>query len=407
MKNIGIFCDGTWQHIDQPFPTNVALLAQAASPTATADDEKLPQVVYYDDGVGVSEGVLAHATHIVGGAFGKGLDYKVAKAYEFLALNYEPADRVFIFGFSRGAYTARCLGGLIRWLGILRRSEASRALDAMAMYRTRPPKPAGEAEQAIAWQAFEDHTRPFREAHSHHSDPFTGRQPYVPGKPSSLTPEGDCTWMQYIGVFDTVGSLGIPGNLPFADVINGKYEFYDATLSAAIRSARHAVSIDERRNTFQPTLWDNIAPLNTNAAANHLAYDQRPYQQRWFPGGHGAVGGGGQDGGISLPPLLWIAEGAVRAGFAFEAPQMAAFAAAANPAAEFQKRGLDLGEFVIEIDGMADRTGPQIFDEVSLSARLRHTGLTGYAPPPLRAAAVWAGLCNFVPGADPQPFYAP
>lgn len=409
MKNIGIFCDGTWQHIDQAHPTNVALLARASLPQVVVEGVPTPQVVYYDDGVGVSQGVLDEATQLLGGAFGKGLDYKIARAYEFLALNYDPGDRIFIFGFSRGAYTARSLAGLLRWLGILKRENASHALEAMVIYRTRDPKPQDAAAQQAEHDAFEAQTRPFRERYAHHSEPFTRESPYRPGQPSSLTPAGDCSWVQYVGVFDTVGSLGVPNNIPFADVIDKKYRFYDTNLSAFVRSARHAVSIDERRKTFAPTLWDNIAPLNANADADGLTYEFRPYQQRWFPGGHGAVGGGGADGGLSLPALLWIAEGACRAGYGFDPAAIDRYLREARPDAPFARQGLDLGEFVLELDGVADRAGPDLFDEVSLAARLRHA-LThgGYDPPPLRRAVdVRVGLEGFEAPAGPPAFFRP
>src|ERR1700730_9417089 len=93
-KNIAIFCDGTWQHLDQPYPTNVAILARAVRPSTAGGDV---QFVYYDDGVGVSQGVASAFTHLVGGMVGEGLDYKIVRAYEFLCLNYNPGDRIFIF----------------------------------------------------------------------------------------------------------------------------------------------------------------------------------------------------------------------------------------------------------------------------------------------------------------------
>jgi uncharacterized protein (DUF2235 family) len=314
VKNIALFCDGTWQHLDQPFPTNVANLARAVTPAA-ADGSA--QVVYYDDGVGVSSGVLDAATHLMGGALGKGLDYKITRAYEFLALNFEPGDRVFIFGFSRGAYTARSLAGLIRWTGFLKRENAGHSFEAMALYRTRPAADAPKADE----DAFQAKAKAFRQAYSQHVEPFVGAKAYQPNDPASLTPDDDCGWLQYVGVWDTVGSMGVPTNIVFAPVLNAQYRFYDTNLSRFVRSARHAVSIDERRKTFAPTLWDNIDVLNTNAKADGLAYGARPYQQQWFPGLHGGVGGGSADGGLSLAAMLWVAEGAARAGLSLDDPR--------------------------------------------------------------------------------------
>jgi len=212
---------------------------------------------------------------------------------------------------------------------------------------------------------------------------FTGKTVYQPGDPETLTPNSDCAWVQFVGVWDTVGSLGIPSNLAFAPEINQRYQFYDTSLSRFVRSARHAVAIDERRRTFSPTLWDNIGGLNTNAGADTLPYGQRPYQQQWFPGVHGSVGGGGPDGGLSLLPMLWVAEGAMLAGLAFNDADLAHYASLAHPDANFAGGGFSWGEFVMELDGVTDRAGPDKFEEVSESARHRWKMLEDYRPKPL------------------------
>jgi uncharacterized protein (DUF2235 family) len=404
MKNIAVFCDGTWQHLDQRYPTNVALLARCVAP---ADVGGRAQVVYYDDGVGVSQGVSGLsdlATHLLGGGLGQGLDYKVAHAYEFICLNYAPGDRIFIFGFSRGAYTARSLAGLLRWAWIMKRENASHAFEAMGLYRSRPAKNS----DANAEQAFQTRMQAFRAANSYPSAAFVDAKAYDPKDPATLLPNdtSSCAWLQYVGVWDTVGSLGIPDNLPLANAVNAQYQFWDTSLSRFVRSARHAVSIDEKRKTFTPTLWDNIDSLNANAGAQELDYGRRPYQQTWFPGGHGAVGGGGADGGLSLPPMLWIAEGAARAGLAFSNAELAAYAALAHPDAKFQEEPFSLGSVILKAVGMEDRVGPQTFDEVSLSARLRAKRLP-YDPPPLQHGDVPQHLRDFQPQPDPQAWYLP
>jgi uncharacterized protein (DUF2235 family) len=401
MKNIAIFCDGTWQHIDQPHPTNVANLARASLSTSPLGQT---QTVYYDDGVGVGQGVLDAATHLIGGALGQGLDYKIVRAYEHLVLNYELDDRVFVFGFSRGAYTARSLVGLVRWAGILKRENAGRVFEAMSLYRSRPSKDSGpEAEQAFRAQA-----RAFRDQYSIHSDAFTENKAYDPNDPASLTPGSHCSWIQYVGVWDTVGSLGIPSNFLLSDLIDEKYHFYDTSLSQFVRSARHAVSIDERRKTFEPSLWDNIDALNTNANAAGLEHTLRPYQQSWFPGGHGAVGGGEADGGISLAPMLWVAEGAARAGFGFDRTQLDHYASLAHPEAQFVKGGMNLGEYILETIGTADRQGPGSFDEASLPARMRWALVPSYRPVPLkRLAAVEQGLDRWQAPAGKPAYFDP
>lgn len=381
MKQIAIFCDGSWQNFSQRNPTNVARLARA---TVSSGDPL--QVVYYDDGVGVAQGVADHLTHVLGGAFGKGLDYKIARAYEFLCLNYEPGDRVFLFGFSRGAYTARSLAGLLRQVWILRREEAARVIEAVDLYRSRP-RPNADNKLIEAWNTAVAH---FFGLWCHPvGNAFTSDKPYDPADPNSLVPvdSSKCAWIQHIGVWDTVGSLGIPSGLPFADTVDEQFAFHDLSLSRFVRSARHAVSLDERRATFMPTLWTNIDALNLNAKADELTYGLRPYQQQWFPGGHGSVGGGGASP-ISFAPLLWIAEGAARAGLRLDKAQLQRFAGKADADADFDPEPIDLGSVALKAFGTKWREGPSNLEEISTSATLRILDTPNYRPGSLTPSTI-------------------
>ena len=377
MKNIAIFCDGTWQHLSQRHPTNIALMARSILPQAPGGT---PQTVYYDDGVGVGDGVLNHATHILGGALGSGLEHKILRAYEILSLNYQPGDRIFIFGFSRGAYTARSLAGLLRWLWIPKRENVGQVEEALRIYRTRPRRDEPQWKENI----FQDSAGRFRDDYCHPGDTFLENQDYHPQEPASLKPKIDKAWIAYVGVLDTVGALGLPYAAPLAGLVNTAFSFHDASLSKMVRSARHAVSIDERRDTFPPTLWDNISAQNRNAGAQDLPADQRPYQQHWFPGHHGAIGGGGEDGGLSLAPMLWVAQGAARAGLAFDQRLMKAFAAAADCTAYVPDPAHNLGSLPQEVWGMSDRAGPDNVEDLSLAARLRWIKRPDYRSAPLR-----------------------
>ena len=398
MKNIAILCDGTWQDLGQPIPTNVAKLARTIEPRSA---DGAIQVVYYDDGVGVGHGVLDAATHLIGGAFGQGLDYKIGRAYEFLCLNYEPGDRIFIFGFSRGAYTARSLAGLVRWAWILKRENVSEIGAATALYRSRPPHGSVKARA----DAFEAQAAQFRAGYCHPAEAFIDDMVYDPKDPGSLAPGPGCAWIQYVGVWDTVGALGVPTNLPFANLLDAQYAFHDASLSRFVRSGRHAVAIDEKRHTFQPALWDNIAAQNTHAGADGLTYDARPYQQCWFPGHHGSVGGGSDDGGLALIPMLWVAEGAMRAGLSLACSELDEYARIAHPDAKIAG-GFSIGQLLTSLDGVADRIGPAAFEEVSLSAKLRWARLPAYRPAPLiHLAAVSQGLDAWRAPLDPQVYY--
>ena len=376
MKNIGIFCDGTWQHLGQRADTNVALLARAAEPEAMHEGRPVAQVVYYDDGVGVGPGVVDGLVSALGGALGEGLDYKVMRAYEFLSLNYDPGDRIFLFGFSRGAYTARSLAGLVRWLGLLKRESACFAEAAMALYRLRPPKSADDAERKTDLSAFVDRVAPFRAQHCH------APQLLPDGDPEDPAARG--TIIEHVGVWDTVGALGVPRTFALSTWLNRGYGFYDPSLSAFVSSARHAVAIDERRETFPPTLWDNIDTLNRYRGADALPYPQRPYEQRWLPGGHAGVGGGREDHGLSKAPLLWVAQGAARAGFAFHQGALHRWRREADPLAGLQFDNSLAGR-AIRLMGQANRKGPASLEEVSDAAFQRwRTAAPDYRPEPLR-----------------------
>ncbi|HEY4263924.1 MAG TPA: DUF2235 domain-containing protein [Micropepsaceae bacterium] len=372
MKNIAIFCDGTWQDLTQNVPTNVARLARsvAAQTKATDKTPACEQFVYYDTGVGVGQGVLDGATKLIGGSIGKGLDDKILNAYIALCLNFSPCDRIFIFGFSRGAYTARSLAGLLRRCWILRREHVGEADRAMDLYRNS----TSEAPEVAK----------FKEDFCYPADAFIGQRGADPVDTAKQLNAAPAFWghLQYVGVWDTVGSLGIPTALPFSSLVDNKYRFHDTTLSRFVLSARHAVSIDERRSTFVPTLWDNIDSLNINAFAGNLPYEKRPYQQIWFPGRHSGVGGGEDDGGLSIVPMRWIAEGAAAAGLEFN-DDVLDLPPTADCCAPFVAVQRTIGTLVIEAAGEGDRGGPASTTEISDAARTRWTKLADYRPPPL------------------------
>jgi uncharacterized protein (DUF2235 family) len=255
-------------------PTNVARLALAVT------REEDTQLVFYDPGVGT-----APHERISGGAFGYGLSRNIRNCYRFLTRTYAPGDRLYLFGFSRGAYTARSLAGLIRNCGILKTDDVDQVDAAYAFYRDRTSR---SHPRSIASQLF-------RESHSHPPEPI-----------------------HFIGVWDTVGALGIPNEFPgwkeMSQVFTGweqLWGFHDTQLSALVTNAIHALSIDEQRASFKPTLWTQDPE---GAAAQNL-------KQVWFAGVHSEVGGGTADKSLSDIALLWMAEQARQAGLGFVAGQ--------------------------------------------------------------------------------------
>jgi uncharacterized protein (DUF2235 family) len=250
-KTLIVCCDGTWNKPDQGGgPTNVTKMARAILPRAANGD---PQLVYYDEGVGTGNAI----DRVVGGGLGIGLGTNVQQAYRFLALNYEPGDRLLMFGFSRGAYTVRSLAGLVGLVGLLRKGDLDQMPKVWDYYRT-PPE-----------QRQKDYIQP---------DWVAARDPGI----------------DLVGVWDTVGALGIPGNF-LGRIGRRRHEFHDVKLGKKVRHAFHALAIDERRKSFDAAVWD------TNA----IGPDQI-VEQVWFAGAHSNVGGGYPDAELSDQSFLWM-----------------------------------------------------------------------------------------------------
>jgi uncharacterized protein (DUF2235 family) len=261
LKRLAICCDGTWGTPDQfdethtPVPTNVTKLAQCV---ADRGQDSVEQRMFYTPGVGTSA-----FDHLRGGVFGVGLSQKIKDAYMFIVETFAVDDELFLFGFSRGAYTARSLAGLIRNSGVLRPQYASRLDEAYELYRDRSDATHPRSTQA----------RLFRATYSY--------EPRI----------------KFIGVWDTVGSLGIPDlRVPVPTQISDRWKFHDVELSTTVDFAYHALGLDEKRKPFEPTLWDQ----QDNAPATQVL------EQMWFAGTHGNVGGGWSEVGLSDLALLWL-----------------------------------------------------------------------------------------------------
>ena len=258
MKRLVLCCDGTWNTPDQvrggrPVPTNVTKVAMAVA----ADGDGTEQRVYYQPGVGT-----AVWERVRGGAFGWGLSRGVKDVYRFVVDNYDPGDELFLFGFSRGAYMARSTAGLIRNAGILRRENAARIGQAYDLYRSRAVAPR-DTESEL-----------FRRSFSHADVPI-----------------------RFLGVWDTVGALGIPLRNPLTALINRRWQFHDVTLSGSVQAAYQALAIDEARGPFAPAVWKRSSGA-----------DGQVLEQVWFPGAHSDVGGGYIDTGLSDVALGWMAD---------------------------------------------------------------------------------------------------
>ncbi|MEE9434960.1 MAG: DUF2235 domain-containing protein [Sphingorhabdus sp.] len=297
-----VFCfDGSWNALDiEKEPTNVLLVAESIVPIGRDD---VVQIVHYDEGVGTSSDDT-----IRGGAFGFGLDENVREAFRFLIFNYQPGDEIFVFGFSRGAFSARSFVGFLEAVTILDKANARRIKEAWELYKNHSKEP-------------EKYSADVKEFRKHHCrDMFTdiGDFTQMSGLESSRAPKNiDLLKIRYVGVWDTVGSLGWKVVLSIFDRRTDKqYRNYDTSLSKSLESGRHAVALDEKRVLFAPTLWNNVEDLNRRVNFDGEAADA-PFQQLWFAGDHGSVGGGGSVRGLSNAALHWILKGAVSKGMKF------------------------------------------------------------------------------------------
>ena len=279
MKRIVICCDGTWNRLDARHQTNVAKIAEAMLPRDAAGNA---QVMLHLDGVGSGRGTGHLAQGMdrwLGGVLGIGLTEVIQEAYRFLVLNYDPGDEIMIFGFSRGAYTARSLGGMIRRCGIMEKRFASRVADAIELYRARSDGAKTPGDRA----------RRFRAVHS----PRVVTEPEVEvewRRAAGLVGPDDAPpvllAVRYLGIWDTVGSLGVPaGLLPIP--ASERFRFHDVDLAETVHAARHALALDEHRFDFNATEWDNLPKIE----AKLPAAEQGRRLQQWFPGVHGAVRG--------------------------------------------------------------------------------------------------------------------
>ena len=266
MKRIILGFDGTWDvpasgtvPADQRVESNVARFHESI---AKVGRDGVEQLAWYNRGVG-TDGF----DHLAGGVFGFGLDAHILEGYRFLVNNYQDGDEVYLLGFSRGAYTARSLVGLIRNCGLVRPSFADVWIGmAYGIYRCRDDGPDSRAATAFRSRC----SRALR--------------------------------IKFVGVWDTVGALGIP--LELARHLNAAiYEFHDTKLSSIVERAYQAAALDEHRHQFDITLWDPPAPL----AGQQM-------EQRWFVGSHGNVGGGEVDRRLSDLTLRWMQDHAAEAG---------------------------------------------------------------------------------------------
>ena len=297
-----LFFDGTW--MDVMNETNVYLLAKDV---LSQDASGKRQRFYYSPGVG-TDPIL----RIPGGIAGVGLNDNLLKGYEWLCQNYDDGDEIWIFGFSRGAYTARSLSGMIRKSGLLYITNPATLKAALMNYRNRFDANASRGGTATSTK--------------------TGGSTKAGGSTNTQDPATKFrnrfsreVTIDFLGVWDTVGALGIPGG----GWMNRGLQWHDTQLSRIVKRAYHAMAIDEHREIFSSTPWLNggavpSVPSGDTGMDSRNDYgrleDGRIVEQRWFVGSHGDVGGGCEDSSLSKIPLAWMKTQAIKAGLGLRNP---------------------------------------------------------------------------------------
>lgn len=274
-KRLVVCFDGTWNAAEgDRAETNVVRLSRAIR--ANSGSDGVPQLCIYLRGVGTSGSQL---DRLIAGATGAGIDDIIRTAYLFLAQNYVPAhtgdagsdipaDEIFLFGYSRGAYAARSLTGLLGSAGLLKRQSLQHLGTAWSYYRDFKTRSPQDFVRRYAKRQVETHEE---------------------------------IAVNFLGVWDTVGALGIP--VGFMGEISGLvHGFHDTSPSRIVRHGAQALAIDEHRDEFVPTLWTGTAPQGSTI------------EQVWFAGCHSDVGGGYSDRELADIPLLWMADRAKSAG---------------------------------------------------------------------------------------------
>jgi uncharacterized protein (DUF2235 family) len=284
-KNILIFSDGTGQGSGMPADqrSNVWKLWNATEKAAPGQ-----QIAFYDEGLGAEHKKewWRWAYDLASKATGLGISQNIKDCYVALIEFYEPGDRVFLFGFSRGAYTVRSLGGVLSLCGIPQQDKGGKSARGDKAVRT------ALAEEAVS------------KVYQHYGNDAKTRQERADlGKKfradynSFAIDTSNPPFPYFIGVWDTVRALGIPGSSGVSFVFS--HAFHDATLNPNVPYARQALSIDENREIFAPEIWDESKESAEARARGRI-------KQTWFPGVHSDVGGGYAETGLSDLALAWM-----------------------------------------------------------------------------------------------------
>jgi len=284
-KNIVLFSDGTGNQGGTDSDTNVFKLYNAVK----LNDEHIKQVVYYDDGVGTSKHVVWRA---LGGAFGLGFRRNVRDLYEFLARNYNAGDRIYVFGFSRGAATVRAFIGMVEHCGLVDKSDLKNE----------------ELFQDYVDAAMNDYSKRGRLNRWFSIGRLLRRMVFLWKRyPDYKKSVDEKVEIEFLGLWDTVAALGFPQILLLDHIVNffRRHKFYNYQPHKCVKNIYHALAIDDERRTFWPLVWDEKKYIDQRKKAS---LSDGKIEQVWFPGAHSNVGGGYPRSGMANITLDWMME---------------------------------------------------------------------------------------------------
>lgn len=308
-KNIVICSDGTGNRGGKTRGTNVWRIFNAVD--RHNNNGLIEQITHYDDGVGTQDW---RWVKLFSGAVGWGLSRNIRNAYAFLAMNYQPGDRIYLFGFSRGAYTVRSLAGVINRCGLVTRKQV---VDA-GRRRTRIPRRVVRAYRSAKQvdtlgQGPEAAAACIRKTLQ--LDDLCFHQTPIP--------------IHFIGVWDTVDAVGVPfDEMKVIDTFWRRFPvtqrrlwgFHDRKLGPHVHYAYQALALDDERRTFHPLIWEHpkdqvaskcAAKCDANGTTKQII------EQVWFAGAHSNVGGGYPKDAMSLVSLDWMMGKAEECGLRF------------------------------------------------------------------------------------------
>ena len=302
-RNIVILCDGTGNEISENI-SNVLKLYRCLRKTAKTQPR---QFVYYDPGVGTLaqpstwHKIRANISLVLGLATGYGLDPNVLAAYQFLVNHWQEGDRIYLFGFSRGAYTVRVLAGLIHKIGLIAPEQVNLAGSGQIAYKQFSTDAPAHGMDPSAITVDSDENGPLPAGRFDNAAQFaritSARWPVI----------------DFVGVWDTVASVFVPRFDRWIFVMSME-ELAFTSANPSVKVFRQAIAIDERRRMFRLQPWDDPQVFMSNPYAPNASQKPQDILQVWFAGVHGDVGASYPEAQcqVSKYPLLWMIDEACK-----------------------------------------------------------------------------------------------